>query len=97
MGGLTFGILRYFKCFFSDAKILYEEKYCRCAAKREEPAWCKKWWSDTKEQYCYLNEGLESKHCPGAERLYIGDEPTDDYFSSHPSICSKSERKLSYS
>ena len=70
----------------------YETNYCQCAPKHGVPSWCGKWSSKIKDSFCILNGGLQSKHCPGATRL----QGLNDYISSHPSVCNKSKRKLSY-
>ena len=80
------------KSSVTDTKRDYETNYCRCAPKYGVPSWCGKWSTEIKDSFCVMNGGFQSKHCPGAIRI-VG---LNDYFSSHPSVCNKSERKLSY-
>ena len=77
------------KLSVADAKEEYEDTYCNCTTKAGSVPWCGKWSSKINESYCVLNGGLQAKHCPGARLL-----KSDDYISSHPSVCNKSERKL---
>ena len=72
----------------------YENRYCTCAASREYPLWCRKWSATYNKSYCILNGGLKSKYCPGARRFQIDGRIVDNYFSSHPAVCRKSERKF---
>ena len=74
----------------------YVNTHCRCAQRHGIPSWCEKWFGNSERPFCVLNGGLHSKSCPGAYHLSIYGEIVNDYVSSHPSVCNKSSRKLSF-
>ena len=39
---------------------------------------------------------MDSKFCPGVIPLFIFGKDTDNYYTSHPSVCNKSSRKLTF-
>ena len=79
--------------FISAARKTYEDRYCRCTAKYNKAAWCFKWNRNYTLSFCVLGGGLKAKYCPGSWRVNIGGEVKDDYYSYHPSVCSRSISK----
>ena len=80
------------RCFceqhFLDMKTL-----CKCVEKHNLPSWCVNRSDNISNPFCILDGGLKSIMCPGAKQLVYNGQKVDDYFSSHPSICNKTERK----
>ena len=81
---------------FAGTKIKYMNEYCTCTEEHGYPPWCKELSNYINGSFCALKGGLKSKHCPGAIRLQFGGRLIDNYFSSHPDVCSKSERNFGY-
>ena len=77
-----------------EVKKQYDNEYCNCTEKHGMGAWCQKWSKFIKKQFCVLSGGLNSKFCQGALPLAMHGKDLNDYFSSHPSVCGKSARKL---
>ena len=56
--------------------------------------WCDRWSDLINKSFCVLNGGLSSRFCPSATRLVVDETIVDDYISTDPSVCNKTERKL---
>ena len=50
-------------------------------------AYCRKWESGDKTEWCYLTNGLDASSCPGAEKASEG----DFYYSAHEDVCKGKE------
>ena len=50
-------------------------------------AYCRKWESGDKTEWCYLTNGLDASTCPGAKKSEMG----DFYYSSHDDVCNGKE------
>ena len=76
---------------FLDAQRYYEDNYCQCIEQGGKGAWCRKWFYSDTVSYCTLGGESEAKYCPMARQY----ENTDValYYTTHPIVCSKAERK----
>ena len=73
---------------FGDLLICFPDCYCTSSYNirlegRLVGAYCNKWETKDKSDWCYLIGGMNAASCPGAVKSSLG----NFYWSSHKSVC----------
>ena len=68
----------------------YNDEHCHCVKTDAQGPWCDYWGDATYPYpYCWLDGKEKAKFCPGS----LKSNESEEYFSFHTAVCSKTQRK----